>query len=54
MSREFPIRALLDAVQKHVRALRALDQKVEHWDVLLIHIIKEKWNNYTRELSKIR
>ena len=46
ISKEFSIRSLLDHVQKRVRALRALDQPVEHWDTLLVFMIREKMNNY--------
>ncbi|XP_043471734.1 uncharacterized protein LOC122504616 [Leptopilina heterotoma] len=49
VSKEMSIRALLDNVQKRVRALRALEQPVDQWDSLLIHIVKEKLYNYTRE-----
>ena len=49
ISREFSIRALLDNVQKRIRALKALGQPVEQWDTLLIHIIREKLNNYNSE-----
>ena len=49
VSREFPVRALLDNVQKRLRALRALGQHVDQWGALLIFIIREKLNNCTRE-----
>ena len=49
ISKEFSIRSLLDNLQKRIRALRALDQPVDHWDTLLIFIIKDKLNNYIRE-----
>ena len=49
ISREFSVRSLLDNVQKHLRALRALEYPVDQWDILINHLIKEKLNNYTRE-----
>ena len=49
VSREFAVRNLVDNVQKHVRALKALSQPVDTWDTLLILIVKEKLNTYTRE-----
>ena len=42
VSKEFSVRALLDKLQKHVRALRALKQPVDQWDLVLIHIISDK------------
>ncbi|XP_033222716.1 uncharacterized protein LOC117176571 [Belonocnema kinseyi] len=49
ISKEFTVHTLLDNVQKRIRALRALEQPVEQWDTLLIFIIREKLNHYTRE-----
>ena len=49
MSREFSVRSLLSNVQKHLRALRALEYPVDQWNILINHLIKEKLNNYTRE-----
>ncbi|CAK9799187.1 hypothetical protein ANTPLA_LOCUS1923 [Anthophora plagiata] len=49
ISKDFPVRSLLDQVQKHVRALEALKEPVNHWDTLLIEIISQKLNNFLRE-----
>ena len=49
ISNEFPDSSLLDNVQKHVRALRALSQPVDHWETFLIFTVKEKLNNNIRE-----
>ena len=49
VSKEFSVRLLLDNVLKHTRALLALNQPVEQWDLMLIHVIKLKLNNYSRE-----
>ena len=49
ISREFPIRRLLDNVQKQIRALKTLGQPVDHWDILLIFIIKKKLDDLTRD-----
>lgn len=49
VSKEFSVRSLLDQFQKRYRSLRALKLPVEHWDTLLIHILRSKLNNYTRE-----
>ena len=49
ISKEFSVRALLDNIQKRLRALRALEQPVEYWDTLIIYIIKNKLNNYLLE-----
>ena len=49
VSKEFPVRMLLDNIQKRNRALKALVQPVHQWDSLLIFIVKEKLNNYIRE-----
>ncbi|XP_043479886.1 uncharacterized protein LOC122509722 [Leptopilina heterotoma] len=48
-SKEFSIRALLDHIQKHLRALRALGQPVDKWDTILLLLIKDKLNAPTRE-----
>ncbi|XP_076765155.1 uncharacterized protein LOC143432262 [Xylocopa sonorina] len=42
LSKENSVRSLIDQVQKHVRALEALNEPVDHWDTLLIEIIKQK------------
>lgn len=49
MSKDFSIRFLLDTVQKHLRALRALQIKTDDWDLLVINLIKRKLNLYNRE-----
>ncbi|XP_076549204.1 uncharacterized protein LOC143306713 [Osmia lignaria lignaria] len=49
VSKEFPVRSLLDQVQKHVRALDALKEPVDHWNTLLVEIISQKLNNVIRE-----
>ena len=36
------IRETLDNLNKHLRALTALDQQTTHWDVLLIYILSIK------------
>ena len=59
MSKEFSVRTLLDRVQKHIRALRALGESVDTWDTLLIIIIKgkltfqlrEKWEDFSSEMK---
>ncbi|XP_051168523.1 uncharacterized protein LOC127286209 [Leptopilina boulardi] len=48
-TKEFSIRAILDHVQKHVRALRALNIPVDNWDTILISIIKGKLNQFNRD-----
>ena len=58
-SKEFSVRTLLDRVQKHIRALRALGESVDTWDTLLIIIIKgkltfqlrEKWEDFSSEMK---
>ena len=32
-----------------MRALRALEQPVDEWDLMIIHLMKEKLNNYNRD-----
>ncbi|XP_043469425.1 uncharacterized protein LOC122503069 [Leptopilina heterotoma] len=49
LSKEFTARTLLDNLQKHLRALKALNQPVEQWDSLIVYLIKLKFNNYIRE-----
>ena len=49
MSKEFSIRALLNNVQKHVRALKVLDEPVDQWGSIIIVLIKNKMNSSTRE-----
>ena len=49
MSKDFPVRSLLDQVQKHFRALQALKEPVEHWDTLLVEILKIKLSPFIRE-----
>lgn len=47
------IRSLLDNVQMHMRALKALDEPVDQWSSLLIYIITSKVDRYThREWEK--
>ena len=41
------IRKVLDTLNKHLRALNALDQPTAHWDVLLIYIISTKLDKIT-------
>lgn len=36
------LRQLLDGSQKHIRALKALDQPTDSWDTLLLHIVTSK------------
>ena len=49
VSKEFSVRNLLNTVQKHIRALKALVQPVDHRDTLLLFIVDDKLNNYTLE-----
>ena len=49
VSKEFSIQSFLDNVQKQVRALNALIKAEDRWDTLLVFIIKEKLNPYTKE-----
>lgn len=49
MSKELSIRTLLYNIQKRMRALKAFGESVDHWDTLLIYIIKSKLNDYTCE-----
>ena len=49
VSKDFSVRALIDKLQKHVRALHALKQPVDQWDLVLIHLIKEKLPNNLRD-----
>lgn len=42
------LRNLLDLVNKHLRALKVLNQPTEYWDTLLIHIISDKLDSKTR------
>ena len=49
VSKDFPVRSLLHQVQKHFRALQALKEPVQHWDTLLVEIIKNKLNSFHRE-----
>ena len=49
VSKEVSIRMLYDTTQKNLRALRALNVDVDKWDVMIIHLLKSKLNNYTIE-----
>ena len=49
VSKENSIRAFLDQLQKHLRALRALGESVDSWDTLLLLIIKHKLTYQLRE-----
>lgn len=49
VSKEYSIRSLLDQIQKHIRALRALKEPVDTWDTLLIGIVTQKLNSFPRE-----
>lgn len=49
ISKEYSIRSLLDNVQKRIRALQALKEPVDQWSTLLIFLIREKLNDFTRE-----
>ena len=41
---------LLDSVKKHVKALKNYDVPIEHWDLVLIHLIRSKFAPETRKL----
>ncbi|XP_071632821.1 uncharacterized protein [Temnothorax longispinosus] len=41
------IREIVDTLNKHLRALNALDQATESWDALLIYLISTKLDNVT-------
>ena len=49
MSKEFSVRALLNNVQKHVRALKVLDEPVDRWGNLIIVLVKNKMSPSTLE-----
>ena len=49
VSKEFSTCNLLDNMQKQVRAVKALVKAEDRCDALLVFIVKEKLNNYTRE-----
>lgn len=49
VSKDFSLRSLVDHVQKHLRALRALKESVDSWDTILVLIIKDKLTNAIRE-----
>ncbi|XP_057333711.1 uncharacterized protein LOC130672924 [Microplitis mediator] len=49
ISREFSTRLFLDQIQKNVRSLQALGEPVEHWNALLIVLLRDKFNNFLRE-----
>lgn len=41
------IREVVDTLNKHIRALNALEQSTEHWDALLIYLISSRLDNVT-------
>lgn len=41
------LRRLLDCIQKHLRALKALKRLTEHWDDLMIHMITNRLDQAT-------
>ena len=41
------LRRMLDNINKHLRALNALDQHTEHWDSLLIYLVSTKLDSTT-------
>lgn len=41
------LKALIDHINKNLRALDSLGEPVNHWDTLLIHIIRHKLDNKT-------
>ncbi|XP_033221091.1 uncharacterized protein LOC117175494 [Belonocnema kinseyi] len=49
ISKDFPVRSLVDQIQKHIRALDALKEPVNQWGTLLVEIIKQKLNSFIRE-----
>ncbi|XP_033229074.1 uncharacterized protein LOC117180693 [Belonocnema kinseyi] len=49
VSKESSVCAFLDQLQKHFRALRALDESVDSWDTLLIMKVKDKLSYRLRE-----
>ncbi|XP_033222714.1 uncharacterized protein LOC117176569 [Belonocnema kinseyi] len=49
LSKDFPVRFLVDQIQKHVRALEALKEPIDKWDTLLVEIIKQKLSSFIRE-----
>ncbi|XP_011858081.1 PREDICTED: uncharacterized protein LOC105555666 [Vollenhovia emeryi] len=42
------MRALLDGIGKHLRALKAMDRPVDTWDDLIIHLIQSKLDIVTK------
>lgn len=48
------LRDLLDGFNKHLRALEILDQPVDQWDTLVIHIIAGKVDPITRREWEVR
>lgn len=49
VSKEFSIRALLDHVQKHFRALEALKVPVDKWDTTLMLLIKSRLIQFNQD-----
>lgn len=43
------LRELLDVTQRNIQSLKALEQPVEYWDVLLIYMISSKLDNKTQK-----
>ncbi|XP_043471319.1 uncharacterized protein LOC122504323 [Leptopilina heterotoma] len=49
MSKEFSLRELLNHVQKHIRALKVLEEPVDQWGSLLIVLIRSRMDSNTAE-----
>ncbi|KAJ8912395.1 hypothetical protein NQ315_013461 [Exocentrus adspersus] len=45
----FALRSLLDKLNNHLDALRVLKQPVEHWDVLIMHMVTTKLDSVTNK-----
>lgn len=49
ISKEFSVRSFLDSIQKHIRALEALKEPVSQWNTILIEVLSQKLNPFSRE-----
>ncbi|GBP12587.1 hypothetical protein EVAR_10250_1 [Eumeta japonica] len=46
------LRELIDTTNKNLRALSTLNQKTEHWDILIIHMMSPNWITSQKRMGR--
>lgn len=54
ISKEIFLRQTIDSFQIHLSALQALDEPIQHWDTMLIHLLSSKIDSKSRQEWEIK